>query len=126
MAYTPTGPAASTPDPQNPVATVSPTTLSKAIAPEPDLKLSPNSRDPASHLGSAIDTKPNQDDVQAWPAVDLAYVKSCNLDRLLKYVLSLRVPDGIMIDNDLLLEKCLKGVRPIRYLEVVMNCIERQ
>ncbi|KAI0311362.1 hypothetical protein OF83DRAFT_1295438 [Amylostereum chailletii] len=120
-----TGSAASTPDPQAMTAVVQPTMPSKAT-PAPAFKLSHQSRDTASHLGSATDTKLNLDDFQleAWLAVDLEPPNSCNSDRLLNHMLSLRVPDGLGIDNDLLLDRCLKGVLPIRHLEEVINYIK--
>ncbi|KAI0308551.1 hypothetical protein OF83DRAFT_1288931 [Amylostereum chailletii] len=125
MAYTPTGgPATSTPNPQAPATAVQPTTRSKTLAPEPDSKLSSNSRDTVSYLESATDTKLNQDELQTWLAVDLEHPNFCIFDRLLNHMLSLRVPDGLTIDNDILLDKCLKDVLPICHLEEVINCIK--
>ncbi|KAI0311365.1 hypothetical protein OF83DRAFT_767088 [Amylostereum chailletii] len=66
----------------------------------------------------------SQDDLQAWLAVDLEHPNSCNFNRLLNHMFSLCVSDGLTIDNDILLDRRLKDVLPIRHLEEVINCIK--
>ncbi|KAI0313137.1 hypothetical protein OF83DRAFT_1286417 [Amylostereum chailletii] len=96
----------STPNSQAPTAAVQRTTPSKAIGLTPAFGLISRSRNSAPHLGNAIGTKLNHDEIQGWLAGNLECHNPCNFDRVLKYMLSLWILPTCHLEE---VTKCIKA-----------------